>query len=212
MSILKDEGIPMPEIPKEQPAPSTLGSAEPPEIHAPAGVQGAGPQSPAPQGPSMLAATEPTMPPQGAGDQANSVEQQSYEEGMAEVQNILYKNQPSSDRIIKMIDPQNKVETTAKTTILLVQNMDKKLNFEEGIIYSITEEVAGRVIDLAEATGRVQFSQQEAQKALMASFEGIMEMFGGEQSIQESYNALAQGYSKEQIAQGQQMYEGLKGV
>jgi len=142
-------------------------------------------------------------------DEVNGEEQQSYEESLELLSDALYKNEQASDALIKMINPESKVETAAKAVIMLVSNIDEKANVDESVFYTLTMEAADRLMELAETQG-MEFSEREVKQIAMASWEGIMGVFGGDESMEGDYNYLSKDMSDTDIKQGQADYEDLK--
>lgn len=185
-------------------APGVAGPAQPPPPEGNASA----PAHPPGEGPAL-------QPGQGLGPgeiEATPPQQQSYEKGMKALEKILYSNRATREPLIQMVQPDDKIGTTARSVITLITQVDKLVNLDESAVFAITEEATQRLIELAEATGAVEFNEQEYQKTLMASWEGIMEFMGGNQAIQDSYDVLAKDFTPEQISQGQQMYEDLRNV
>jgi len=143
-------------------------------------------------------------------DSLTGEEQQAYEKGIDELGNVLYNNEQASDALLKVIQPENKVETTTKTVVTLISQIDDKLDLVEGTIHSLTMEAADRLIDLAEAKG-IKFSERETEQVAMAAWEGVMGTFGGDESMEGDYKYLSAGLSDTELEQGKAKYQELKG-
>lgn len=148
----------------------------------------------------------------GAPVKANPYEQQSYEGAMKELQEALYDNENASDSFVSSVDPSDKIDGVVRSVISLISHIDEKVNLEDGAIFAVTEETTQRLIELAEVANGVQFSEKEYQKALMGAWEGVMQIMGGDDNLQESYDLLAKNFSQNEIREGELMYEELKHV
>ena len=139
----------------------------------------------------------------------NPQEQEEFERAMEELSNTLYTDDATSESLVSMIQPDNKVDTTTKAIITLITSMDDKINIDETVFYRLTQETADRVIDLAEAAG-TEFSEREIEQIAVASWEGIMAAYGEEETLQEDYDLLSQGVSETDMEQAKVKYEDLK--
>lgn len=156
------------------------------------------------------AVADPSVAPSATANEATGQDQEEYERALSELGDVLYNNEQASDALLAMIQPENKVDTTVKTVISLITQIDRKIDLEESTIWAITMQAVDRLIDMAEAKD-VTFSERETEQVAMAAWEGIMGMFGGDESMEESYSFLSQNMSDVEIKQGQAKYEELKG-
>jgi hypothetical protein len=197
-------GAPMPAAPAAAAgAPPPGAGGEPPPGNAGALPPAAGAAPPAAAGAPAGAA--PAAAPAGASgapmkggkatgegveiaeEQATPEEQQEYERAMKAVSDVLYSNEKLSNSIVDQINPENMVDSTAKVSMLLIQQLDEKVDFAEVVVAQVTQEIVSRIIELAEARHQIEYGEDEMQVILSATFEGVGEMFGGmdEQSMQE---------------------------
>lgn len=144
-------------------------------------------------------------PPEGSitegGEQASPEEQAEYERAIKAAQKVIYENDGTSDAVIQMVQPDNKVESTVTATLLLLHQLDSKLNLDENVIAQFTQDLADMVIDVAEAAHGIQYSERELQEVLGATWENVMEMYGADE---DDYNAFMDTMSPEQQqAQGE---------
>ncbi len=193
------------------PAPAAPAAAELAQAAAAAGAPapgaGAAPPAPAPvEAPAAApAGTAPAAAPAGASgapmqggkatgdgvemaeEDASPEEQAAYEEAMKAVAQVLYSNEKLSNSIVDQINPENMVDSTAKVSMLLIKQLDEKVDLDEIVIAEVTQEVVSRIIELAEARHQIDYGEDEMQVILSATFEGVGEMFGGmdEQSMQQ---------------------------
>lgn len=144
-----------------------------------------------------------------AGDQeATPEEQAEYERAVTALHTVLYENEGTSQGIVDMLQPEDKVGSTAKAAILVIQQLDEKLDMGETVIPEITLDVADRIIELAERGKGMEFSEKETQAVVGATWEGVMELFGVDES---SYEELTQGMSDEEISGYEKEYKGYLG-
>lgn len=128
------------------------------------------PEGPAPKEPSLG----------GSMEQATAAEQKDYERAMRALTKILYLDDKTSSDIADMLTPEDKIGSIVKASILLVSQLDDKIDMTETIIPQITLEVVARVSEMGEAQyeDEMMLTEKEAQAALGATWEGIMEIYG----------------------------------
>jgi hypothetical protein len=127
-------------------------------------------------------------------DPASPEEQAEYERAMKAVAQALYSNEKLSNSIVDQVNPESKVDSTSKVAMLLIQQLDEKVGFDEIVVAQVTQEVVSRIIELAEARHQVEYGEDEMQVILSATFEGVGEMFGGmdEQGMQQIVGMVGQ--------------------
>lgn len=139
------------------------------------------------------------------GDIATPEEQAEYERGLAGIYNALYKNERASQAVVDMVQPEDKVGSTVKAVILLVTQVDKKLQLDEVVIPQLTEDAVDRVMELAEASKKIQYSDKEQQAVLGAAFEGVLQVFGDAESAQDYMTSMPPEKLNQHKAQYEQM-------
>ena len=107
---------------------------------------------------------------------------------------------------MNQIDPNDKVSSTTKAGVMLVQELDKKLQMDQGIIAEITKEASTRIMELAEARHSMEYGGREAQVIVGATWEGVQEIFG---TNPEEGQEFMQSYSPEELDQLRQQHEGF---
>lgn len=138
------------------------------------------------------------------GEEATPEEQAEYERAMAGLYDALYKNQKSSQAVLDMVQPSDKIGSTAKAVVLLVQQLDKKLQLDEVVIPQIAQDAAERVVELAEKGKDMEFSEEELQNLIGAVMEGVMQVFGvSPQDAQDFMSSMPQ----EETAKVKQEYD-----
>jgi hypothetical protein len=165
---------------------------------APGGAAPAGPPQPAPGGPAPAGAqqVDPTAPavkgkmpfPE---EQANPEEQAEYERAMKALSRVLYANNKTASAIVNQIDPNDKIGSTTKASILLLQQLDEKIQMDEVVVPEVTREATSRVMELAETRYGIEYGGREAQVILGSVWEGVQQMFGADpQEMQNTVDQL----------------------
>jgi hypothetical protein len=186
------------ETPPQNVAPEAQGAAPPAAPVAPKPQKGA----PAPKPGAKVAQGNPRAgaPPQGE-EQATPEEQAAYEQAFAALGQVMY-GEKTSRSTVDMLQPDDKVGSAAKASMLLIKMLDEKLDMDEAIVAQITEDTVTQVIDMAERVKQMVYSEQEAQQVLGATWEGVIEMFG---TPPEDVKAFADAASPEEKAMSEQM-------
>lgn len=145
----------------------------------------------------------------GGDQEASAQEQDEYERALKALSKVLYEDERASDGIIQQLLPEERVGSVAKASMLIINQLDAKLDFDEDIIAQLTQDTVERVIDLFENTKlEDEFSEQEAQAALGATWEGIMEMYGVDE---DSYAELTSGLSEDEFKGYETQYKQFLG-
>jgi hypothetical protein len=146
-------------------------------------------------------AQEAVRPGQGMANgpetEATAEEQQEYDYAVSVLGKVLYENENTSEAITKQLQPQEKVGSVAKASMLVIKQIDEKIDLDEVIIPEFTQDVVDRMIDMYENLHGDEFSEQEAQGALGSAWEGVMELFGIDE---DSYAELTAGMSDDEFA------------
>jgi len=173
---------------QEQPAPPTPTGMPPGPVEQAQGASGEIPQA-ADIMPESGPAYEPTST---VGDEEpTDRERREYERVAGAMQRALYEEDSIADAVMKQLDPNDKISTAIKASALLVQQIDEKLDMDEIIIPQITMDAVSMITELAENRFGIQFSAQDEQAVLGATWEGVMAMFGVNER---DYNELMQEY------------------
>lgn len=144
--------------------------------------------------------------PVGPEEQASPEEQQEYQRAMQALSKVLYANDKTANSVVNQIDPNDKVGSTAKANMLIIQQLDKQINMDESIIAQMTQEVSERVMELAETRHGFEYSEREAQVILGATWEGVMQIFGVDET---DVQGLAQEIGPDNMANLKQQHEGF---
>lgn len=170
------------------------------------------PNRPGDPGEGMRIVQESNMPGAGSAmgpdQEASEQEQAEYERATEALSLVLYENPQTSEAVAKYLMPQEKVGSVAKASMMVIQQLDMKFDFDEVIIPQLTQDTVDRVIDLYENLHGDQFSDQETQGALGATWEGVMEMYGVDE---ENYAELTAGMSDEDFRGFEKQYKQFLG-
>jgi hypothetical protein len=157
----------------------------------------------------------PVETPTGAGpegdfafgeEEATPREDKEYERALAALEHILYENDEISNSIMEQIDPNDKIGTTTKASILALNQLDDQIDLDEIVIPQITQDVVDRISELAENRYGMEYEERELQATLGATWEGVMEMFGVDE---DDYHQLAGSFDEGQLSTLEKQQEGF---
>ncbi len=153
-------------------------------------------------------ASDSTSPAAGDDSEASPEEQASYEKAMRAVQTVLYDNDQTSDSIARMLQPEQKIDSTVQATLLTISEIDKKIDMDEGVIAQVAMDTTDMIIDLGEQGKGIQYSEQEAQAVWGSVWEGTMEMYGIDE---EEYADFTEGMSDKEVSAQESQYKQFLG-
>ena len=138
------------------------------------------------------------------GHPASATEQREYENAMEALYKVLYENDKTSQAIVQGLEstPNNKIEPIAKMGITLISQLDEKVDLDEAVVASITAEVVDRLIEMAEVRYKAEYSDVDMQRALGATWEGVMQMFGVDEN---DFAQFAQSLSQDDVMRSKQV-------
>lgn len=134
---------------------------------------------------------EPTAPSDEDGDEASGGEdmppalQPEYKRCVAALYEIMYNNDATSRNVLDSLDhtsDQGKVESIARTTMLLVHLLDKKLDISGDAFPYVLLTIVDRLIELLERVHKVKFSDKDIMATVAAAFEGAKQLVPNEQT------------------------------
>ncbi len=140
--------------------------------------------------------------------EATPEEQKSYEQAMEAVKTVLYENDSTSDSISRMLQPEQKIDSTVQASLLALSEIDKQLDLDEGVIAQVAMDITDMVIDLGEQGKGIQYSEQESQAVWGSVWEGVMEMYGVDEG---EYADFTEGMSDEDVAGQEKQYKQFLG-
>jgi hypothetical protein len=141
-------------------------------------------------------------------EQATPEEQGEYEQALAAMHIVMYGNEKSSDKIVDMLQAEDKIGSTAKAGMMVISQLDAKLDLNEDIIAELTGDVANNMVELAEQGKGFQYSEKELQAVLGSTWEGVMQIYGVDEN---QYAGFTEGMSDEQMTGYQSEYQGYLG-
>ena len=108
---------------------------------------------------------------------ATPEEQAEYERAVGALYAMLYTNEGTSKAVLDMIQPNNKVDSIAKAAVLIIQQLDDKLDLDEAVIPQLVMDVPDELIEIGERAKGMTFSDGELQAILGATQELTMQVF-----------------------------------
>ena len=197
------------------------GGAPAPAAGGPVPAQQPGMGAPAPAQPGM-GAPAPAQPGPGAStvdtstggratadydmqeEPASPEEQQEYERAMNALAKILYGSTKASNGVVDQVDPNDKVGSTSKVSMLFIKSLDEKINLDESVVAQMVEEVTSRIMELAEARHGMSYDEREAQMIVGSTWEGVQMMFDMDE---QDHAELVRGEGSENLSQLKLQYE-----
>jgi len=193
--------VPAGGAPAPPPIPSPTAGAPQPPVQDPAAAQAVpGPAT------DMPGSAAPEDEPKTKMEPATAQEQQEYERAMDALHEVLYGNDDTSSTIVKslMDTPKSKIDPLVKTSLLVIQQIDDKIDLDEAVIAQFTGEVVERLIELSEVRYKTNYSDKEAQTALGATWEGVIQLFDG--ADQQEFDSFTRNLHPDDVAKGEKMY------
>jgi len=140
------------------------------------------------------------------GEEASAAEEEELVRAREALERILYDSDELSNSLMGQINAEDKIGTTTKATVLLINQIDDKIDLDESIIAPFTMEAVDRLAELAETRHGFEYSEQELQATLGATWEGVMTMFGVDEN---DYKRFVSGIGEEQMGQLKTQHEGF---
>lgn len=137
-------------------------------------------------------------------ESASPEEQKEYERAMQALAQVLYGNAKTSNAIVDQIDPNDKVGSTSKVSMLFIQQLDEKVDLDESVIAQMVEESVMRIMELAEARHNITYDEREAQMIIGSTWEGIQMMFGMDE---QNHTQLVGSFGSDKLSQLKEQYE-----
>ena len=151
-------------------------------------------------------AVEGQMPEGISEERASPEEQKEYERAMQALSKVLYGNDETANAIVDQIDPNDKISSTVKVSVLLMNQLDQKIQMDVAVVAEVSVEAVERISELAEARHDMKYGDRELQVIMGSVWEGVQEMFGMEQQDAE---ALMAGIGGDNLAQLKGQHEGF---
>jgi len=95
------------------------------------------------------------------------------------VSQVLYTEEAVSDKLLAMVNDKEKVGSAAKAVVMLITQVDSKIDMMEEAIAPTAAYAVDRFLELADAAGNVgEFSETESKQVMMTTMELILESYG----------------------------------
>jgi hypothetical protein len=115
----------------------------------------------------------------------------------------LYSNEKTSAAVLKVVNEQDKIGTTAKAAVLAVTQTAEKAGIAPRVIPSLAALAVDEVISMASATG-IEYSEDDSKKILMSAMEMTLSAYGVDEG---KARQLAERASPEEKAQMENIYK-----
>lgn len=109
---------------------------------------------------------------------AKPEQQAEYNKANQMLYQTLYQNTGAGNAVVKGVVPTHKIDSAVKIAVLLVDQIDKKLNLDQAIILPFTKDVVAHVMDVAEQVKGIQYSDDEANAVLGSAVQAVLHIFG----------------------------------
>jgi len=142
-------------------------------------------------------------------EEATPEENQELERAFGAVSEALFGNDKSHKAMVNKMDPQDKVGSAASVSTLLITEVDKKINIDEGVIAGLVPPTVDAVIETFEKARQVEFSDTETTQALATTMEAVLATYGVDP---ESYEAFLQEQgldNEEALGKAEGAYKGM---
>lgn len=122
----------------------------------------------------------------GGGEDMPASMQPEYKRCVTALYQVLYQNEQTSRNVLDSLDPSDrgKIESVAKTTMLIMHQLDEKLNMQGDVVPYVLLTIVDRLIELLERAKKVKFSDEEVMQTCAAAFEGAKSLIPNEQTQQ----------------------------
>lgn len=157
-------------------------------------------------GPAGSPSPEPSIPGEAP---ASPREQQEYDRARSALAQVIYGDDGTNASIVKALDPDNKVGSVAQTALLVLTQVDDKIDMDEAVVAQATLDTVLMLADVAEQAKGLTFDEMELKQAVAATWEGMLQVFGGDDPIAPDFEELSAGLSEDQLAQMGQEYSDL---
>lgn len=143
--------------------------------------------------------------------EATPEENAEYDRALGGLSKVLYENVDTSNAVIDMIQPEEKVGSVAQAAIMVITQMDQQMDLNENVFAELTRETVDRIVDLGEQTKGINFSDDDVKNALGAAWEGILNVYHVPENAQSDLEELTQGMSQDDVAAQADQYKKFLG-
>lgn len=135
---------------------------------------------------------------------ATPEEQAEYERAVGALGKVLYEDDETADAVVDQLREEDPVGSITKASILLVRQLDDRLDLDENVIAQFTLEVLDRVVELYETKTGQDLPPEEVEKVTAATWEGIMQVYDIDE---EDYRQFTDGLSEDDVKAMEQSYQ-----
>jgi hypothetical protein len=97
--------------------------------------------------------------------------------GLDGIKTALYQDKNVSDQFLAMIKPEKKEDSLVRAAILLVTELDKRLDLDESVLAPMAVMASGELIELVEAANGITFDEAAQKRVVMSAFEGVLQAY-----------------------------------
>lgn len=162
-------------------------------------------ETPEQQAEEAAEGTEEAVAPEGAeensepADEASSEDDsgltpqqlQEYQRAAQLLHTILYQNDKTGRAVLAQIQPEDKVGSVARAAVLIIQQIDKRLNLSDPIIPIMVITVVDRLLEMADRVKKTKFTPEESSSVVSAVTSGVKALFGAQSPAQTPDQAQA---------------------
>jgi hypothetical protein len=177
----------------------------------PAPVPGAGAAMPAEDVPDQVQTAAPDMAgleedPENVSENVTEEEQADYNRAIQAVSKILYADDKMHQSIVGKINPKDYFNSLTQLVLLIITQVDKKIDIMDSVILGLVPEVTDRVVEIAEKVGRSTIPDKQVMRIATASQEALMSKYDVKK---EELEEMQLNVSPEERVKYEEHYQGL---
>ena len=132
-------------------------------------------------------------------------QQEAYESAMQMVGQLLYVNDQVNAKLMQMVKPENPATGIADASAFLLSKIEEAFEGEypEDLVVNTADEISDLVMELVDAAGNVEVTEDIAIEAKGLLTQQIIEAYGVDES---DFEAATQDVSEEDVEQYAQMF------
>lgn len=116
---------------------------------------------------------------------------QEYQRASQLLHTILYQNENTGRAVLAQIQPEDKVASVARAAVLIIQQIDKRLNLSDAIIPLMVITVVDRLLEMADRVKKTKYTPEESAAVVAATTNGVKALFGGQSGVAPEAGAAA---------------------
>lgn len=142
--------------------------------------------------------------PAGSEEAATPEEQAEYERAVGALGKVMYEDEESSEAILDQLREEDPIGSITKASVLLVRQLDDRLDLDENVIAQFTLEVVDRMVDLYQEKTGQPLEDADVEKVVASTWEGIMQVYDIDE---EDYRQFTDGLSEDEVKSMEQSYK-----